>query len=70
MKIRKLPDLREDEKIYGFQAVTNNYAIDLYLSFNSLNFYCNYDRDFKDLAIAFGVFMFGITNLNWRYKND
>ena len=40
------------------------------LSFNSLNFYCNYDRDFKDLAIAFGVFMFGITNLNWRYKND
>ena len=53
--------------IHGFQIVTDNYAIDLYLSFNGLKFYCNYDRDFKDLAVACGIFMFAITNLNFEW---
>jgi hypothetical protein len=66
-KIRKLPDLLEDERLYGFQIVTSNYAIDLYLSFNELNFYCNYDRDYKDLAVACGIFMLGVTNLNFEW---
>ena len=67
MRIRKLPEREPEELIHGFQIVTDNYAIDLYLSFNGLKFYCNYDKDFKDLAIACGIFMVGITNLNFEW---
>jgi len=67
MKIRKLPDREAEELIYGFQIVTNNYAIDLYLGFDHLRFYYTYDKDFKDLALACGIFVLGITNLNHEW---
>ena len=67
MKIRKLPEREAEELIYGFQIVANNYAIDLYLCFDRLKFYCNYDKDFKDLALACGIFVVGITNLNHEW---
>ena len=64
MRITKLPELEEEEKLHGFQLVTDNYVIDLYLCFSALKFYCNYDKNYKDLAMACGIFMVGITNLN------
>jgi hypothetical protein len=63
LKITNLPEREPEELIYGFQIKSSSYAIDFYICLEGLKFYCNYDRDFKDLAVACGIFMFGITNL-------
>tara|TARA_R100000687_G_C6297766_1_gene94428 strand:- start:57 stop:305 length:249 start_codon:yes stop_codon:yes gene_type:complete len=64
---QKLPDVEPNEKIYGFQVFLNNWIIELYVSLNNgLNFYWEYDKTFKDLAISFAIFKIGFTNLNNR----
>ncbi len=69
MRIRKIPDLMPEEKIYGFQVLIKNYAIDIYvcLCWDSFNFYCNYEK--KDLfVLKLGAFNYGCTNLNFDTK--
>lgn len=69
MKITKIPDRLDDEKIYGFQIITLGYAIDLYLCLNYLtSFYISYDKDFKDLAIKISFINIGFTNLKFKYE--
>jgi|APSaa5957512535_1039671.scaffolds.fasta_scaffold00710_16 hypothetical protein len=65
MKIKKLPDVEPEEKIYGFQVFLNNWIIEIYLSLNTgLNFYWSYDKILKDLAISFAILKIGFINLN------
>ena len=69
ININKLPDVCDDEYIYGFQIKTLGYAIDLYLSFEYFTkFYINYDKDFKDLVIRLSFINITFTNLNFDWE--
>jgi len=64
MKVTKIPDLCDDEYIYGFQIITLGYAIDLYLSFDCLKkFHVWYEREDKCLVIKLSFINIQFTNL-------
>ena len=63
MKIRKMPDVEPEERIYGFQVLFSHWIFEIYISLDHLKFYCNYNRHFKDLVLSLGFLNIGLVKI-------
>jgi len=62
MRIRKIPDLEPEERIFGFQLVFKDYAIDIYFCFSIFKVSTYYFKN-ECWGLLLGFFRIEGTNL-------
>ena len=70
MEIRFMPEVDKEEKIFGFQILFNEYAIDIYLCFQTFKLGIFRNKG-ECWGILLGFFRIEGTNLNmewWQYE--